>query len=120
MFRVLFLVLALFAAPAAAQQHASLTQPGDTANLRVGETTALVFYNLDVDGVMQVTMLFADDNGETLRTRVRLLDGQRHEVTLEGESDTDPVQHYMFQRIGDGVAMAGGQRPVPTHLAANY
>ncbi|MEM7189562.1 MAG: hypothetical protein AAF439_08110 [Pseudomonadota bacterium] len=120
MFRALLLVFALIAAPAAAQQHASLTQPGDTANLRVGTTTAYVFYSIDDKKVMQVTMLFASDSGETLRTRIRLDEGQRHEVTLEGDTDSAPVQHYMFQRVGDGIAMAGAESPVGTKVAANY
>ncbi|MEM1160787.1 MAG: hypothetical protein AAGJ28_07620 [Pseudomonadota bacterium] len=118
MFRALCLILALIAAPAAAQQHASLTQPGDTANLRVGTTTAYVFYSMDDKKVMQVTMLFANDSGETLRTRIRLTDGQRHEVTLEGDTESAPMQHFMFQRIGDAIAMAGGE--AQAQVAANY
>lgn len=105
MFRALcFAALTALAAPAFAADKVAMIDAGTTAQMEIGATQAIAFYNTDRKG-MQVTMIFTDAEGEMLRTRVRLDDGQAHTIVLHDENDQ--ALRYTFTRQGATVEMLG-------------
>ena len=120
MFRALcFAVLTAAAVlPAQADNQLATIHAGDTAQMAVGDTQAIAFYTTDRKG-MQVMMVFTDAEGDVLRTRVRLDDGQEHSIILDGE-DVDEASRFSFRRAGDTVEMTGAAVTEATTLAARY
>ena len=120
MFRAIFFAALVFASvPAVADQHLATIRAGDTAQMTVGTTQAIAFYTTDRKG-MQVTIVFTDSEGETLRSRVRLDDGQTHAVVLEADEDTNDAFRFSVRRSGDIVEMTGEEVAENTTLAARY
>jgi len=119
MFRALiFALVAAIALPASAEEQSALIRAGDTAQMAVGDTQAIAFYTTDRKG-MRVTMVFTDSDGETLRTRILLDDGQSHAVVLDASED-DEGYRFSFRRDGSTVEMTGVDRTGPTKVAARY
>ena len=117
MFRALcFAILALAAVPAAADQRQATIRASDTAQMTVGATQAIAFYTTDRKG-MQVTMVFTDSEGELLRTRIRLSDGQTHAIVLDVDDDTTASTRFSFRRAGDILEMSGDTVVENTTLA---
>ena len=120
MFRALcFAVLAATALPAFADEQTTVIRSGDTAQMAVGDTQAIAFYTSERKG-MRVTMIFTDSEGETLRTRVFLDDGQTHTIVLDAAEDDADGYRFNFRRTGDAVEMTGADLTAPTKVAARY
>ncbi|MEM9140423.1 MAG: hypothetical protein AAGB15_11405 [Pseudomonadota bacterium] len=111
MFRALcFAALAALATPALAADKTAMIDAGTTAQMEIGTTQAIAFYNTDRKG-MQVTMVFTDAEGEMLRTRIRLDDGQAHTIVLHDEDDRE--MRYTLTRQGAQVQMHGATAEEP-------
>lgn len=119
MFRALcFAIMAAIAVPAFAKEQSTVIRSGDTAQMSVGETQAIAFYTAERKG-MRVTMIFTDSEGETVRTRVFLDEGQTHSIVLDAVEEDDAYR-FDFRRAGDTVEMTGLDLTADTKVAARY
>ncbi|MEM7058457.1 MAG: hypothetical protein AAF557_12760 [Pseudomonadota bacterium] len=120
MFRALiFALVTAMALPASAEEQSAMIRAGDTAQMNVGESQAIAFYTTDRKG-MRVTMVFTDSEGETMRTRILLDDGQTHAIVFDASEDFEDGYRFSFRRNGDTVEMTGEDRSGPTEVAARY
>ena len=109
MFRALcFAVLAAITMPAFADEQSTVIRIGDTAQMTVGETQAIAFHTTERKG-MRVTMIFMDSEGETVRSRVFLDDGQTHSIVLDA-SEEDDAYRFDFRRTGDAAFPGNGKK----------
>ena len=63
-------------------------------------------------------MTFTEADGNNLNTRVMLVDGQRYDVTFEGEDTDETGAHFAFRRNGQVIEVTTDPRRGPTTLAA--
>ena len=82
-----------------------LDRPGMPARLVSDDVTATAFFEMAGDK-LELTMLFSegDEEGGVFRSRVRLIDGQRHTIVL-GHGDEDGPKRFVFRRVGYTVEM---------------
>ncbi len=115
MLRTTTVLLALVAGlPVQAEQIAILSAPHQTVALAAAPARAVAFYRAAADA-LDVTMVFTDAEGEVVRSRVRMKDGQRHIVTLEGEAGV-PGARFTFVR--DGAAIRAQAQALPERKLA--
>ena len=92
---------------------AVLDRPGEPAWLEIGGSTAIASYT-EVDGVFILTTLLRNgSDGEILRGRVALTDGQGHQMILNSEDGLNR-DRFTFRRAGGTVMITGaalGSRP---------
>lgn len=82
-----------------------LDRPGMPARLVSEDVTATAFFEM-VGDELELTMLFSepDDAQGVFRSRVRLMDGQRHTIVL-GEDEEGGAKRFVFRRVGYTVEM---------------
>jgi hypothetical protein len=82
-----------------------LDRPGMPARLVEEDITATAFFEMAGDD-LELTMLFSepDEAGSVFRSRVRLIDGQRHTIVL-GQDEEDGPTRFVFRRVGHTVEM---------------
>ncbi|MEM7506585.1 MAG: hypothetical protein AAF415_07550 [Pseudomonadota bacterium] len=99
-----------------------LDQAGQTETISVGTSEAVVTLQTTGDqagGVYQiVAVLRCCVEGETLRSNIRLRDGQGYAVILNSE-DGDVRDRFTFQRAGDSILITGAVMGEPEPVAAN-
>lgn len=85
---------------------AVLDRPGEPAWVEIGGSTAIASYN-EVDGAFVLTTLLRRGaEGEVLRGRVLLSDGQGHQMILNSE-DGSTRDRFTFRRAGAKVLITG-------------
>lgn len=107
----LALVVSIFASSAFADMRAVLENEQSTARIQ-GDAADLIAYYTRRGEVMDLTMLFSDDDGEVLRSRIVLSDGQTHTILL-GTDETLRATRYTFQRVGKMVGIKVIAEPGP-------
>ena len=87
--RFLLLIVAIVVSgqPALASDRAVLRSPSDTVQLRAGGSDLFAYFRLGERGLV-VTVLLSGEDGQALRSRVSLADGQRHAIHV-GEDDVE-------------------------------
>lgn len=82
-----------------------LDRPGMPARLVSDDVSATAFFEM-VGDELELTMLFSeqDDAGGVFRSRVRLINGQRHTIVLADREDGE-VKRFLFRRVGYTVEM---------------
>lgn len=82
-----------------------LDRAGMPARLVEEDLTATAFFEM-VGGELELTMLFSDQDeaGSVFRSRVRLIDGQRHTIVLGHDEEEGPTR-FVFRRVGYTVEM---------------
>ena len=82
-----------------------LDRPGMPARLVSDDVTATAFFEMVGDQI-ELTMLFSepDDPQGVFRSRVRLMDGQRHTIVL-GDGEESDAMRFIFRRVGYTVEM---------------
>lgn len=88
-----------------AGQGVLLDRPGAPARLVSGGMTATAFFDMVGDEI-ELTMLFSEpaEDQSVFRSRVRLLDRQRHTIVL-GERAEGGAKRFVFRRVGYTVEM---------------
>ena len=90
-----------------------LDRPGMPARLVSDEITATAFFEMAGDK-LELTMLFSEEEeGGVFRSRVRLVDGQRHTIVL-GHGDEDGAKRFVFRRVGYTIEMRLDHTPTLT------
>lgn len=102
---------------AVAEERHLLTHPGETAHFNFSGTSAIVFYDVASDG-LSVTTLLTDNDGETLRSRVVLSDGQAHVITLSGDEINEWQLHFGVRRLENRIEISAIRTDDSTKLAA--
>ncbi|MFK7942118.1 MAG: hypothetical protein AB8B85_04265 [Paracoccaceae bacterium] len=83
---------------AVAEPVAILAHPAETIHVQGRAAQLTVFFDHDEDHY-NVTMLFVENTGEVLRSRVRLVDDQTHAITLHA-TETDLSTQFRVERVG--------------------
>lgn len=109
------LLIVLAVATARADDVTTLRQ-GETVQVASGVTQAVAFYTVDRKG-MDLTMLMTDADGDLIRTRMRMDDGQAHSILLEPLEDGAPGHRYTFLRLGATVQITAREVHAPTQVA---
>ena len=111
MLRVLTLITAILTAapsigaPVKADPVKTLDQASQTVMIEQAGVHLTAFYDEQVGGTLNLTVLITDADGDTLRTRIALKNRQHHTVLLPGrENDQHPVR-IEFLRTGPRVEM---------------
>ena len=102
---VLMVVAGLLLTSQSAGEGVVLDRPGMPERLVEDEITATAFFE-KAGSELELTMLFSepDEAGSVFRSRVRLIDGQRHTIVLGREEEDGPTR-FVFQRVGSTVEM---------------
>lgn len=102
---VVMVAAGLFLTSQSAGHGVVLDRPGMPARLVGEDVTATAFFEMVGDEV-ELTMLFSepDDDQGVFRSRVRLMDGQRHTIVLGDDVDVAPTR-FVFRRVGYTVEM---------------
>lgn len=95
----------LFLTSSGAGTGVVLDRPGMPARLVSDDVTATAFFEMIGDD-LELTMLFSepDDAQGVFRSRVRLIDGQRHTIVV-GEAQEGGLKRFVFRRVGYTVEM---------------
>ena len=119
MFRLILTgLIAVLSLPALAQDQATLTGPAETALISSEPANIVAFYRMSGD-LMQVTLVFKEDDGETFRTRVSLHDDQTYQIVI-GDPGDDDVEAVIVQvRRNGSVARIVAADPSPKPLVAS-
>ena len=114
-----FLVLAAIfcCGPAHAGERAVLSSPSDTVQLRAGTANLFAYFQHGERGFV-VTVLLSGAEGEALRNRVSLTDGQSHAIHV-GEDEVEAGARVSLRRIGDAVEVIGSATPGLGRQASN-
>ena len=117
MFRALLAgMLISFASAAYATPVATLSKPTQTIYVPAGAVEMLVYY-APVGDTLEVTMLFTDPEGELLRSRVKLVDGQSHSVAFSDEEGSTPSS-FRVERVGRMIGIhVEGEDAIPQFAA---
>ena len=108
----------LVAAGTSAQANEIATiRSGDTAQVSLGQTSAIAFHDARGDAV-QLTDVFTEVDGDVMRARVVLQDGQVHTLNLPVDEDGTLVHRYAFVRNGDVVDLWARKIDTRTKLAS--
>lgn len=96
-----FLGAILAPLPVLGDQQALLTSDRETVVVALDTTQMTVFFGTRQD-LLDVTLLFQDEGGPVMRTRVSLEDGQSHTLTFP-EDDWQPVARFKVRRTGRAI-----------------
>lgn len=88
---------------ATAEPVAILADPSETIIVAARAAQMTVFFDADQDH-LDVTMVFADNTGDILRSGVKLADNQSHAVTYN-DDDSDVRTRFMVERVGQYVGV---------------
>lgn len=113
---VLATLLSLIASAAQAEMQAILETDKMTARVQTETAELIAFYTLG-DQRMDLTVVLSDTDGDVLRSRIGLADGQTHAILL-GTDDPLTATRYSFQRVGRMVGITISAEPGP-ELAGN-
>ena len=118
MFRAMCLAALILtaAAPAQAAGHHQLIRAGETMRLVADGTETVAFHKVE-DGLIRLTILLTDAEGESYWSRVSLAPGQTHTIVTDGW-DGAGERRFVFTRIGDAVEAVLFPMPSRTTLAA--
>lgn len=102
---VAMIAVGLYLTSQPAGEGVVLDRPGMPARLVSDEVTATAFFEMAGDQI-ELTMLFSepDDAQGVFRSRVRLIDGQRHTIVL-GAGEEGGAKRFVFRRVGYTVEM---------------
>jgi len=102
---VVMIAAGLYLTSQPAGEAVVLDRPGTPARLVSDDVTATAFFEMAGDD-LELTMLFSDlgDDQSVFRSRVRLIDGQRHTIVL-GEGESGGAKRFVFRRVGYTVEM---------------
>ena len=123
MFRALALISCLLtvtpvaAEPVTPGPGTRLDGPGVTAMLERAGTQVEASYAWH-DGLMDLSVRITDPEGDALRTRVSLRDGQHHTLLIPATEDWVPPTRIDFRRIGTRIEMHVDNGAFQTFLAA--
>ena len=94
-----------------------LTDPSDTVQLRAGTADLFAYFSPGERGLV-VTVLLGGVDGQALRSRVSLADGQSHAIHV-GEDEAEAGVRVSLRRIGTSVEVIGSATPGMGHRASN-
>lgn len=100
-----------------------LDRPGQTETITVGSSQAVVTLQQmgdpNDDGAYRlIAVLRCCAQGETLRSKIRLRDGQGYAVILNSENG-EIRDSFTFQRAGNSILVTGAALGAPQPVAAN-
>ena len=107
----------VIAAPVTADPQTQLDVPGVTASFERSGAYVEASYAWQ-NGLMDLTVLVTDAEGDALRTRVGLRDGQRHTLLVPASEDWVPSTRIDFRRIGSHIEVHVDDAAFQTFLAA--
>ena len=110
-------LVSLFATTAQADMQAILETDKMTARVQTDAAELIAFYTMD-DRQMDLTVLLSDADGDVLRSRIGLTDGQTHSILLGGDDELATTR-YSFQRVGRMVGITITAEPGP-ELAGHF
>lgn len=101
----LMVSVGLFLTAAPSGDGVVLERPGLPARLVGNDVTATAFFEVAGDK-LELTMLFSEPDAAhgAFRSRVRLVDGQRHTIVLR-DGDESARARFVFRRVGHTVEM---------------
>lgn len=104
---VVMIAAGLYLTSQPAGEGVVLDRPGTPKRLVSDDVTATAFYEMAGDEI-ELTMLFSEagDSQGVFRSRVNLIDGQRHTIVLGGDDDDEgEAKRFVFRRVGYTVEM---------------
>lgn len=117
MFSCILAATPAVSAPFTADPATQLEVPGVSIALEKADTQVTASYVWH-DGLMDLTVMITDPDGDNLRTRIGMRDGQRHTLLVPATQDWAPSTRIDFRRIGGRIEMHVDDASFQSFLAA--